>query len=863
MLLGRFDQPKSHARDTGRSRRLGFAALAAFLVLAAVVLARPQAVHAGVNLGLQYASGIGLTTTDIRTVVARIINAFFALLGLVAVVLFLYAGFLWMTAQGNEEKIVEAKRIMVNTTIGLVIMLSAYAITWFIYRAITGSDLTTGGGTSATQSALSSVFCPDCGPEELGNGIIQYHYPEVGQTGVFRNTTISITFKKPLLISSVIKTGVVGGVTYNYCDFNQIDPAQHKLCSDCAHPDANCKPITGAILGLNTDNIKIIRNDKLTTATGSTPDDNFTSRYSAHDFLGAPPDNKSPYAAVTQVQLNAQPPLLDPDKGQQTIVITPVDWLGDQTAEINYRVGLRGGQNGIKVWSPAPDGSVTTQPAFSTMRADGSYYWSFTTSTTADTTPPMIDAFVPRTVVNPRTRLVDRNQLLQVYFNEGVNPVTASGRIGGDSGFNNIVVQAKCIPDEACVFGCDRQDQAGCTGATCTWDATQKTCRSQCQGKRSAAACGAVTGCKWYPNDIAAPTGPGDCGPQVTDSDVYYTVNGTLNIGNAYKTIEFTPSTQCDGISENSCGDKVFCLPKNADLRVVVKAAHVDPAKAPAALAPVDGVTDLASNSFDGNGNGKAEGPGDLTNATTNSFTLNQRALVVWGDTAGLLYGVGTNIDLVPPKIVDIIPRSAAGSGGTPSADTSYNETENPPAPTPPGGPSKVPGNLPVKVIWSKVISIGSLISGKLDDKNPEPTVILQATEWRKKNPSQVCSVASPCGPSSMEQLGPPYYTLGVDLKQNDVSGEDYSNLVISHRQFYTSNDLGWTEADIIDTAFSKPLYFPTIRARIKDDKQNCFYPSQGYGCADVNGQPTSPLSPSCCDRLAVPAGTVCAGFKP
>ncbi len=859
MLLGRFDQHKINGSVTGRKRRLGFAALAAFLIFAAFVLLRPDAVHAGVNLGLQYATGIGLTTTDIRTVVARIINAFFALLGLVAVVLFLYAGFLWMTASGNEEKIVEAKRIMVNTTIGLVIMLSAYAITWFIYRAITGENLTAGGAPSGgPQAALTSVYCPTCGPEELGNGIVQYHYPEVGQTGVYRNTTISITFKKPLLLSTVIKTGLVDGTRYNYCDFNKLNSAEHKLCTDCAAPsDATCKPVTGAVLELNTDNIKIIRNDKLAASSGSNPDENFVTRYSANDYLGATA-GKAPYASVTQVPLP-----LDPDNGAQTIVITPVDWLGDQVSEINYRVGLRGGENGIKVWAPAPDGGTQTQPAFSTLRADGSYYWSFTTSTTADTTPPMIEAFVPRTAVTPADRLVDRNQLLQVYFNEGVNPVTASGLIGGTSGFNNVDIQARCLAGKACVFGCDRQIDAtscaGVAGGTCAWDAGQGVCRSQCQGKKDQSSCTGTSGCQWFSADK-------DCGPNTTDSAVYYTVAGTLSIGNSYKTIEFKPSTRCDGILENSCGDPVYCLPKNVDLRVVVKAAHVDPAKAPAALAPVDGVTDLANNSFDGNGNGKAEGPGTISDAVSNSFTLNQRALVVWGDTAGLLYRVGTNIDLIPPKIVDILPRSASSS--TPAADTPYNEVENQ-EPAPPGGPSKVPGNLPVKVLWSKVISIGSLISGKLDDKNPEPTVILQAKEWKKKNANQTCNTQTPCLPdTALEKIGAPFYTLGVELKTNSQTNEDYSNLIITHRQFYTSNELGWTEADAADAAnypvYSKPLYFPTIRARIKDDKQNCFYPSQGYGCADDFGQPTSPTKSSCCDRQAVSASPYnCAGFAP
>ncbi|HSD12579.1 MAG TPA: IPT/TIG domain-containing protein, partial [Patescibacteria group bacterium] len=101
----------------------------------------------GPDLGLGYATAIGLTTTDIRTTIARIISYFLGFLGIVAVCIMLYAGFLWMTAGGNEEKVSTAKRWMINGTIGLVIIMSAFAITQFIFRAVQeGAGGGAGGG---------------------------------------------------------------------------------------------------------------------------------------------------------------------------------------------------------------------------------------------------------------------------------------------------------------------------------------------------------------------------------------------------------------------------------------------------------------------------------------------------------------------------------------------------------------------------------------------------------------------------------------------------------------------------------------------------------------------------------------------
>lgn len=71
-------------------------------------------------------------TSDVEVIAGGIIRGFLGLLGIVFVVLIVYAGFTWMTAQGNEEKVNMAKKLIVQATIGLVIILAAYAITEFV-----------------------------------------------------------------------------------------------------------------------------------------------------------------------------------------------------------------------------------------------------------------------------------------------------------------------------------------------------------------------------------------------------------------------------------------------------------------------------------------------------------------------------------------------------------------------------------------------------------------------------------------------------------------------------------------------------------------------------------------------------------
>ncbi len=151
------------------------------------------------ELGLeQVSSTIGLPTTDIRLIVARIIRIALGLLGTVAVVLLIYAGFLWMTAGGNEERISTAKKIMINGVIGLMIILSAYAIVNFVINKLV--EATTGQVTTSGPPGVP-------GPSYLDRTFYIKSLPAGGQTCV-RNVHLSITFNKEVNIDTLTSSSV-------------------------------------------------------------------------------------------------------------------------------------------------------------------------------------------------------------------------------------------------------------------------------------------------------------------------------------------------------------------------------------------------------------------------------------------------------------------------------------------------------------------------------------------------------------------------------------------------------------------------------------------------------------------------------
>jgi len=82
--------------------------------------------RAGTNAG--YDVSVGTDEAGLAKVAGRITQVFISLIGIVFISYLIYAGYLWLTAAGDEEKITKAKRIIRWSIIGLIIILAAAAI---------------------------------------------------------------------------------------------------------------------------------------------------------------------------------------------------------------------------------------------------------------------------------------------------------------------------------------------------------------------------------------------------------------------------------------------------------------------------------------------------------------------------------------------------------------------------------------------------------------------------------------------------------------------------------------------------------------------------------------------------------------
>jgi len=78
-------------------------------------------------------SNTSLSDFSLGAVVAIVIQGALGLLGIIFLIIMVFAGYRWMTAAGNEEQVKTSQQMITRAIIGLIIVLMAYALTYFIF----------------------------------------------------------------------------------------------------------------------------------------------------------------------------------------------------------------------------------------------------------------------------------------------------------------------------------------------------------------------------------------------------------------------------------------------------------------------------------------------------------------------------------------------------------------------------------------------------------------------------------------------------------------------------------------------------------------------------------------------------------
>jgi hypothetical protein len=116
-------------------RNIFFAAIILSQIGVAVATAAPDIGTGGGGLAQKIGQGSGYSTNvdeyTLSEVIGRTIGIALAFVGTIFFALTVYAGYLWMTAQGNEETVAKATGILRTAVIGMIIVAAAYSITAF------------------------------------------------------------------------------------------------------------------------------------------------------------------------------------------------------------------------------------------------------------------------------------------------------------------------------------------------------------------------------------------------------------------------------------------------------------------------------------------------------------------------------------------------------------------------------------------------------------------------------------------------------------------------------------------------------------------------------------------------------------
>ncbi|MFH1291987.1 MAG: hypothetical protein ABIH87_02210 [bacterium] len=124
--------------------------LVIFVILGGVLLFSSQAKMAvgskSDNFGLESTAGYAevknlAISKEIKTpsdLIKKIVNISLSFLAVIFFALLSYGGFIWMKALGNTEDTERAKDIIQAAMIGLIIVLFAYGITYFVFSNMAG-----------------------------------------------------------------------------------------------------------------------------------------------------------------------------------------------------------------------------------------------------------------------------------------------------------------------------------------------------------------------------------------------------------------------------------------------------------------------------------------------------------------------------------------------------------------------------------------------------------------------------------------------------------------------------------------------------------------------------------------------------
>lgn len=112
-----------------------FTSLLILSVLFIVIFLIRRALAADDPYGLAntaYYSGLKTADPSLPNMVGKIIGVILSVTGIIFLYVIIWGGNLYMSARGNEEQVEKAKSLITQAIIGIILIIGAYSLTYFI-----------------------------------------------------------------------------------------------------------------------------------------------------------------------------------------------------------------------------------------------------------------------------------------------------------------------------------------------------------------------------------------------------------------------------------------------------------------------------------------------------------------------------------------------------------------------------------------------------------------------------------------------------------------------------------------------------------------------------------------------------------
>lgn len=862
------------------------------------------------EIGINYAGNLDLSGTgekDVRVFIVEIVRYFITFLGIIAVAMVMYSGFLWMTSNGEPDKVTKAKRTLINSVIGLIIIISAFAIVTFIISLIEGGILgdNSGGRKSDDVGGLGA----------FGACAIESVYPEPYQKDVPRNTPIVVTFIEEVDKASIIDNdgNIIGdGEIKIYMEGDEDNYLTEVKATNLDNKTFVFQPVN--LLGSpseNTDYYVYLSNDiqKLNETEGVFEDcgiDKFAEwtfevsnkvditppQVKVGGIFPGPDNEQDSITEVLAAKASGEISVLGIPTGKELAVFTdPVGVKNASLSDLNFYSTIEGvlllavQDNGITVKLEnsstgaglgsveAIDNKVVFTDLLTLTLDVGEIFeagdsWTINASAyiTGDTLTVGVKTYafgadgdiaigtINETAQNIASAL---NSHPDVAATVGANIINVEAREAGVAG-NSIILSSsdndkikiteemsggQAAGEEIEKIG--REDKP--RNAVIQIEFNEAINPMSVSGLASDVQNKINIECLSGDDCVAASDGYFACDTDNDGSEDEICLHGKFALAPGYKTVEFISNNIC-GV--NGCGEKIYCLPARSNLRVNVNAALFADCSAgeincsakppyvncvddickndtgenyPLSSLSISGIVDMALNSFDGDRNDLAEG----SRAQSNTPAYNENDLL------GLCAGGGNNGRLCADdnKINICGDGINCESGAVPVSSVVdiqniqgddyvwsfyIGNTIKAGAPVinkiiPDHGKENVSLTEPMEMTFDGLMMNTSLRTGQINIFNGIETVVHRGINLRSLNNRVVG-----------------YWLSSVNIDE-PIDGEpDFTITEIRHSEF---------------------PHFITFRAQagsgIKDIYQNCFKPSEGPLCVP------SDVLPSCCPNGA------------